>query len=91
MVSFVSVEDGGSYQSSSLVIFLDINGIVQFFEVIFLPPIFGGLELRQSLFGYKLSSSKISPGNWLEKRMMIASRIPLTIVSVGHEIRLDKV
>lgn len=68
------VDYDGFYKSSSLVVFFDVDCIVQFFEVILFPPILSGFELRKGFLGDELSSSQIAPEQMLAMRSEIRTR-----------------
>jgi hypothetical protein len=49
------------YQSSALFVLLDIYGIIQLVQLVFLPPVLSILELLQRFLRIKLSRAQVSP------------------------------
>jgi hypothetical protein len=64
--SILEYGDTPSHKSPRLLVFPDVNGVIQFNEVILFSPIFGVFELLERVFGSKLSSPEVSPVNTLD-------------------------
>ena len=58
--------DTPSHKFSRLLVLPDVNGVIQFNEVILFSPIFSVFELLERVFGSKLSSPEVSPVNTLD-------------------------
>lgn len=48
------------YQFARVVVFGDIYGIVEFFKMVFLPPVLGVFELYNGVFGAEFPRAQIS-------------------------------
>ena len=58
--------DTPSHKSPRLLVLPNVNGVIQFNEMILFSPIFGVFELLERVFGSKLSSPEVSPVNTLD-------------------------